>query len=237
MPNTITAFITMVAGTKARAGHVNTNFNNYRGTLLPINTDTASASHQTHDLGSSDHYWRRAYLTEPPYINGSQLGKIEIETLFDGSVPAYVVDDIGWLGRTAFPKAIETGVRFQFVVPPEYISGNRISLNTKGYCETGGSHIVLESWSALYKAGVTDGSLTSPSNVLTSTANVNPPTTAAIVFSDTSLRVTDSSGRINSVTVTAGDVIAVNLKRLGANVSDTNTGYFFLNSLVVDLNN
>lgn len=61
MPNTITTYNTFSGGTKARATQVNQNFSNYRGTLLPINEDSASASTNTHDLGSSDHRWNDFY--------------------------------------------------------------------------------------------------------------------------------------------------------------------------------
>lgn len=61
MPTTITAYTTFVADTKARASEVNSNFSNHRGDLLPVNTDTATASHRTHDLGASDHYWDKLF--------------------------------------------------------------------------------------------------------------------------------------------------------------------------------
>jgi hypothetical protein len=61
MPNTITEFNVFTPGTKARSNQVNTNFTNYRGTILPINSDTASASHLTHDLGSAEHRWKTAF--------------------------------------------------------------------------------------------------------------------------------------------------------------------------------
>ncbi len=61
MPSTITTFHNFTADTKARASEVNTNFSNYRGDLLPINTDTTTASHRSHDLGATDHYWNNLY--------------------------------------------------------------------------------------------------------------------------------------------------------------------------------
>ena len=66
MPSTatITTFYTFTANTKARATHANTNFSNFRGHNIPINADTATASDLTHDLGSSDHRWRSAYLQD-----------------------------------------------------------------------------------------------------------------------------------------------------------------------------
>ena len=62
MPSTITAFNTFVAATKAKSSEVNTNFDNLRGNRLPINSDTASASDLTHNLGSDEHRWLGAYV-------------------------------------------------------------------------------------------------------------------------------------------------------------------------------
>ena len=67
MPDTITAYNTFSPNTKARATEVNTNFSNHRGTLVPINANTASASDLTHDLGSADHKWRKLYVQDITY--------------------------------------------------------------------------------------------------------------------------------------------------------------------------
>lgn len=234
---TVTAFVTMIAGTKARASHVNTNFDNYRGHILPIEPNTIASSHNTHDLGATDHYWRKIYLGQAPFINGSQLGKLEIQTLMDGSSPTAIIEDNSWITQAAFEKDKVQSVRFQFVVPDEYAAGNRISVGLRMYAETGGTHVVMETASALYKDNVTNVSLTVPANVLTSTSNILPPTTPGLMFTNTSLRITDSTGKINSITVTAGDIIAVDLKRKGTATEDTNAGYLFLTHVLVDLNN
>lgn len=64
MPSTatITSFYTFVANTRAKAAEVNNNFSVFRGHLLPIEPLTATTSHLTYDLGSSDHAWRVGYL-------------------------------------------------------------------------------------------------------------------------------------------------------------------------------
>jgi len=76
MPTTITTYNVFVADTKARATEVNTNFSNYRGDLLPINTDTASASNNVHNIGSLDHVWNQAFITQiqlRPFTTGATL--------------------------------------------------------------------------------------------------------------------------------------------------------------------
>lgn len=64
MPSTatITSYFTFTANTKARSTEVNNNFSVYRGHIIPVNTDTASASNLTHNLGDSTHRWNNAYM-------------------------------------------------------------------------------------------------------------------------------------------------------------------------------
>ena len=64
-----------------------------------------------------------------------------------------------------------------------------------------------------------------------------PGIVASTYLEETVMRVTSSTGTINGLTVAAGDVIAVALKRMGNDTSDTNTSYFHLTNLLVDLNN
>ena len=65
---TVTSFFTFTAGTKAKATEMNTNLTNFRGFFVPINSDTQTASDNTHDLGSTDHRWRYLYVTNQPVI-------------------------------------------------------------------------------------------------------------------------------------------------------------------------
>lgn len=59
---TITAFYNFTANTKARASHVNTNFDVYRGHVIPIEPLTATSADNSYDLGSTEYRWRTAYL-------------------------------------------------------------------------------------------------------------------------------------------------------------------------------
>ena len=231
---TITSFFTFVAGNKAKASEANTNFSNFRGFLLPVNTDTTTASDNTHDLGATDHRWRRIYLGEPPYINGSQIGKIEIQTVFPGSSPPDFVAAQDDLSRLGFITSSDSDIAFQFVVPSEYKPGNRIAITMRGYSETTGA-AVFYSRSRLYRMGVTPGNSV-PSAVLTGTSTLSN-SVAGLFFEDSSLKLTDASGLINGTTVTVGNIISVNLKRATADASDVNSGTVYLTDLVVDLNN
>lgn len=80
MPNTITSYITFSPATKAKSEEVNSNFLNHRGTLLPINEDTATASENTHDLGSTDHRWKDFYANKHIIGDPTYANKVRTET-------------------------------------------------------------------------------------------------------------------------------------------------------------
>lgn len=83
MASTITSFPTFVAGTKAKSSEINTCFNNYRGTIVPINTDTATASDFAHDLGTEDHRFKRAYIATGYW----EAGDIKAHHTYNGTTP------------------------------------------------------------------------------------------------------------------------------------------------------
>lgn len=100
MPSTITSFITFVANTKARASQVNTNFSNFRGTRLPINSDTISASNQIHDLGSDEHRWNKLFAVQVDFdvatttattlVQGQAFTAGGLEVLISGNTVAAI---------------------------------------------------------------------------------------------------------------------------------------------------
>lgn len=78
---TITAadFYVFAPGTRIRSAQVNTNFNIWKGHILPVDptTTVAAAASGLYDLGTHDHYWRGVY---------QQYGVMYANTA--GSVPA-----------------------------------------------------------------------------------------------------------------------------------------------------
>lgn len=66
MPSTatITAFYSFAANTRARASQVNDNFSIFRGHIIPVDPNTATAISNTYDLGSSEYKWRKGYINE-----------------------------------------------------------------------------------------------------------------------------------------------------------------------------
>jgi hypothetical protein len=59
---TITAFYSFSPNRNFKQSHAQNNFDVFRGHLIPIHPSTATSSNNTYDLGSSDYYWRSAYI-------------------------------------------------------------------------------------------------------------------------------------------------------------------------------
>lgn len=59
---TITAFYSFTANTKARASQVNSNFNIFRGHIIPVDPTTTGSATNTYDLGSSEWRWRIGFF-------------------------------------------------------------------------------------------------------------------------------------------------------------------------------
>lgn len=81
MPSTITNFHSFTPGTKARSSEVNTNFSNFRGTILPIEANTAAASHNTHDLGASDHRWSSVYAGTVDLLGATTTSNLVLKNI------------------------------------------------------------------------------------------------------------------------------------------------------------
>jgi len=85
MPNTISSFYSFSPNTKARASEINTNFNNFRGALLPINTDTLTTADSTFDLGNSSYYWKDLYISGNINVGSIPSYPVEAGTVFEAS--------------------------------------------------------------------------------------------------------------------------------------------------------
>lgn len=115
MPSTITTYYSFTAGNKAKASEVNANFSNYRGTLIPIKTDTAAASHLEHDFGSTEHRWNVGYFGSVDFVSSTSTGTIVIspqtsntggalELKIHGATAA-VLTPTGWPATSIQPDA------------------------------------------------------------------------------------------------------------------------------------
>jgi len=124
MPTTITVYNTFVKNTAARATEVNTNFDNHRGTLVPINPLTAASTDLTHDLGHETKRWNVGFLgsldletstTGATLIIKGQTGNTTgaFEFLIEG-VTAAVIDTRGFVNpRRRYATIGATATAFQ----------------------------------------------------------------------------------------------------------------------------
>lgn len=118
-----------------------------------------------------------------------------------------------------FPDATDVKLVTFLRVPSGYISGNQINLKI-GYSAVNTSNTV--------KMLATTYLIRSGTDALTSTTNSYVSTNAAITngspnrrLNNTTLDLTSSTGQINSISVSAGDLLAVHLTRDYANDTDT----------------
>lgn len=87
MPSTatITTFYNFSPNTKARATQVNTNFDIFRGHLIPVDPNTAASANNTYDLGSSEYRWRRLYLPTDIGTTTADIGQMALSPITTGS--------------------------------------------------------------------------------------------------------------------------------------------------------
>jgi len=241
MPSTatITSFFNFVAGTKARANQVTNNFDVFRGHIIPVAANTATAITNTFDLGSTEYQWRTLYLQSLPFINGSPLGaKENVETVFGGVQSPEFDEQISGLTRFFFQPTIDQDVVFDFSVNPNYTPGNQIGLEIYGYHDDSGpSDVVFEGLFSLYKPTATTFANTSTAaDQRTATITATVATAAGKFFKNTSMILSDTSGSINGSSIASGDIISVNLKRLGTSANDTAVGRLYITNLVLNFN-
>lgn len=115
MPSTITTYYTFQPATKARSSQVNTNFSNYRGDILPINEATATASDNTHHLGSSDHRWNTAYLTQIQFSSATTTATCIAKTDTSAAAGAFTWEIEGTEVARMLPTGITKGSVYQVV--------------------------------------------------------------------------------------------------------------------------
>lgn len=81
MPSTptITAFYDFVPRTRIVSAEVDNNFSVFRGDIIPVTPDTATAADLTYDLGSITHRWDKTYLKQLFFADVTTAG-----LLFEG---------------------------------------------------------------------------------------------------------------------------------------------------------
>lgn len=77
---TITSYYTFAANTAARASQVNANFSIYRGHIVPVDPNTATAATtNTYDLGVDDHRWRTAYVQSIDFATSTSTASLVLK--------------------------------------------------------------------------------------------------------------------------------------------------------------
>lgn len=105
MAETITAFYSFTSTGKANSSDVNTNFSNFRGSQLPIAENTATASDNTYDLGTSDYRFRNLYLSNNIYHSNSSYGFVPCGTV----IPFFLLTaPVGWIACDGSSVSRET---------------------------------------------------------------------------------------------------------------------------------
>jgi|GEM_PF-4683102 len=122
MANTITAFHTAVAGTKARAAHFNTNFSNFRGDLIPIEPLTATGAHLTYNLGTPEYRWDSIRGRVIDLIGATTTANLQIYRDSAATLGAF---NFG-IGSTTVGQIRSTGAWFKsnYTISAEFDTGN-----------------------------------------------------------------------------------------------------------------
>lgn len=212
---TITAFYTFAQRGLIRSSEHNHNFGIFRGHLLPVHPDTATAATSgAYDLGSSDHRWGTLYVTTINSSNpvgggggGSALiwdepaGSSPLQSFYSNKLSVYVYE-------ASASQELYTEIH----VPSSYNAGSPVTLKVKVYNVDTSGDILMRAQATLVRAGVDD---------VSSTTNQRTTTNSAITMTSSidsevqsiDLDLTDSSGNINGVAVSAGDTIIVRFYR------------------------
>ena len=144
MPDTITSHITFTPDTTASSVEVNQNFSNMRGTLLPIEENTTTASNNSHDIGSTDHRWDNAYCNEIFFSSHTTAG-LQIR----GNTAGTGIDL--YLNGTLGAEFTSKGMPFKYEGPRGFTNtsasnGDFLYLNNCGVVTVTSGSSTINSW-------------------------------------------------------------------------------------------
>ena len=153
---TITAFYNFTANTKARASHVQNNFDVFRGHLLPVSPSTATSADNTYDLGSFEYKWRNSYIKTSVYgqtstnyasiyadpattsaelimaINGSEKARINSNGLITTNGRNFGLTTTALPGQMAISSGISSETTFNYTTTSTPINGTTLTITTLG---------------------------------------------------------------------------------------------------------
>lgn len=106
MPNTITSIYSFTAGHTALSAQFNENFNNLRGSRIPLDMSIQSAATSAYDIGRPVNQWKDLYYKGEFYVDGIKNIPIPIGTIIETcllSAPSnYLACDGSSISRTTY---------------------------------------------------------------------------------------------------------------------------------------
>ncbi len=157
---------------------------------------------------------------------GGGGGGGSIEWLED--VSSALVETLNFMSVYAFEQNADQALYTSVRVPAGYVAGSQIKLKTLIACNDAGNNLLPQTLTTLIRAGTDVYSDTS--NQHTST-NAAAPVTGVDIPEEIILDLTDSSGEINSIAVSSGDLLILKFTRPAD--ANTNKLYAFLKSAEV----
>jgi hypothetical protein len=173
-PNTITAFHSFAASTLIRSSQVNSNFNLFRGHLMPIDASVAAFANNAYDLGSASFEWANAYIG---ILRGDTGLKPEVPTT-TATPPShqfYEADGTNYIGIRA-PTTV--AANFTIILPDGApgANGRYLASDTDGRTYWTASVAAIPTITA---SDISDGAITRPKLATGAVAAVNITTVSA----------------------------------------------------------
>lgn len=122
-------------------------------------------------------------------------------------ISSFEYDELVWLFSQASSQAMTVWLR----VPTTYLAGRQISLKISQYSPGTTNNYKLQSTATLVRKGV--DAVTSTTNQRTST-NSDAALSTANLYQEIVYDLSDTTGKINSVSISTGDLIKVVLSRV-----------------------
>lgn len=115
MPETITAFNEFTAASKIISADMNTNFDNVRGTRLPLDPTAGSAVDNSYNLGSSTYRWADAFMVKVNSLVWPTSGATAGAILYADSATGLAFNNTTTAHQTIVNKLLPTAVNGDFL--------------------------------------------------------------------------------------------------------------------------
>jgi len=217
MPSTITSFTTFISGTKAKSGEVNANFDNFRGTRVPINPDSVSASDLTHDLGTDKHRWNVGYVGSIDFETSTTTSTTVLQgqtANTDGALELVIEGiTVGVWGRsTGHDFNVETTTSvFSWKIKGDTVAVFNLNSN-KGFTHTAGINGVARSDTHSSTFITLTGTAALVTGLSCTLTTIGRPVFVGLITTDNAA----NSGLILKVTTGASSVVDIHLVTDGA---------------------